>query len=516
MFVTKWTADGAWVWTRIWGSASNDDSAGIVCDQAGDVYVAGTTPGSFGGQTNSRVGYNDFCLTKFSSSGSFQWCQIWGSTNTDTCNDIAKDPNADYIYLVGTTANGIFDGQTNFPPGKFDRLAITAYDVSSVTRRWSRVWGATNRNNSAMGVSASAWVYVTGSTFGSFDGEINYSPAYEDFFITQFDAYGTKNWTRIRGTNNIENAYGVAQVGGSAYIVGAAFANLDGQTRVGGSDFMIVKYDSSGNWLWTRLWGTDWADYPTDLALEGTNDIFACGAVYQKGFGGQTNPGSDSAVITRWRQGPNVKPSASITRPIAGREFLEFESMLCTGSGTDTDDGVLTNLVWQFGTNSTLSYGTTTTVSAAWFGSQTVTAYAVDTEFATGKASVVVTVLADGDNGLPQSWETNYWPDGNSGGDTNDFDGDGVNNRSEWESGTDPTNPLSTFKCGNAQALPGTPQITIQWPSVSNHDYSVSSSSNLPAGFSPLTSVPPTPPMNTYTTPASADPQTYYRVEVIR
>ena len=56
----------------------------------------------------------------------------------------------------------------------------------------------------------------------------------------------------------------------------------------------------------------------------------------------------------------------------------------------------------------------------------------------------------------------------------------------------------------------------MQWPSVSNRDYSVSSSSNLPAGFSPLATVPATPPLNTYTTPASADPQSYYRVEASR
>jgi hypothetical protein len=523
MFITKWTSDGTPLWTRIWGSTSNDDAAGIVCDSVNDVYVGGTTKGTFGtpGQTNAKVGFDDFCLTKYSSSGSFQWSRIWGCTNNDTCYDIAKDPNGEYLYLAGTTRNGIFDGQTNYSPVyNITRLALTAYNTDG-TRWWSRVWGATNKNNVATCVAAGSWVYVAGYTAGSFDDQTNVAYMFNtDYFVSQFEFdTGVRKWTRIHGTNAVEEVRSIAQDSyANVYLGGQALDDLDGQTRVGGADLLLVKYDPSGNRLWTRLWGG-----PTDdgqilgIALDGTNGIYACGDT-DESFGGQTNPSPTwgSAVLTRWRQGPNVIPSASIQKPITGREFLVNETVLCAGRGNDTDDGALTNLQWRFGTNSTISYGMTATVSAAWSGSQTVTAYAIDTEFATGKASVVVTVLADGGNGLPQLWETNYWPTGNSGGDTNDFDGDGVNNRSEWESGTDPTNPLSTFKFGNAQVVPGTPRITIQWPSVSNRDYSISSSSNLPMGFSSLASVPPTPPLNTYTTPASADPQIYYRVEVIR
>lgn len=517
-FLTKWTAEGTLVWTRIWGATNDDNAAGVVVDQANDVYVGGSTAGSFGsaGQTNARVGVWDFCLTKRASDGTFQWSRIWGSTNTDYCYDLTVDPYDTALYLCGYTRNGVFDGQTNF--FAYDRLALTAINTSG-TRLWSRVWGATNKHNYARAVTAYNNVDVAGITFGSFDGQSNHSTGVNsDFFLTQFDMSGTKNWTRIHGTNAIEEAYGVAEdVWGNVYALGIAYGDLDGQTRAGGvySDLMLVKYDSLGTRLYTRLWGTDGDDTAVDLVLDGTNGIYACGSVY-KSWWGQTNPGGESAMLSRWRQGPNVPPSALIQKPTPSREILANETVLCVGSGTDTDEGPVTNLFWRFGTNALSGSGQTCTVSSATAsGAQTVTLYAVDSELGTGTATVVVTVLQNS-GGVPETWQTNYWPYGDSGGATNDFDHDGMDNRSEWETGTDPTNPADYFRCSSAQQISGAPQFVIQWPSASNRDYEVSSAWDIPSGFSQLAIVPATPPVNTYTTPATANPQTYYRVHSSR
>ncbi len=524
MFLTKWATDGTWVWTRIWGSSSDDTSAGVVIDSKNDPYVGGTTAGSFGtlGQTNTRAGLPDFCLSAYDKYGAFQWSQIWGGTNGDTCYDIAIDPY-DYIYLCGDSRNDVFDGQPN--NYAYDRLALTGFNAqqSPAVRLWSRVWGATNKHNAARSVCAYSYVYVAGWTFGSFDGESNKSSAgNSDFYVSQFEFdSGNRNWTRIHGTNSIEEAHGVAQdVYGNAYVTGIAFANLDGQTRVGGSDYLLLKYDAGGARQWTRLWGSvndDNGGY--GLVLDTAGNVIVCGSTYGS-FGGQINPGGgtyENPTLTRWRMTTNTPPKAIITRPTAGREFLMNEPVLCIGQGDDVDDGPLTNLVWRIGTNGVYGYGPTCTVSAAAAaGQQTVTLRVADTESGTGVTSVAVTVLADGGSGLPQSWETNHWPAGNSGGATNDFDHDGADNWTEWQCGTNPTNSQSVFRFGNPRTVPGRPQIVLEWPSASNRQYVVSMSSNLPNGFMPLTAVTPTPPLNTYTTPASPSPQGYYRVEVDR
>lgn len=44
----------------------------------------------------------------------------------------------------------------------------------------------------------------------------------------------------------------------NVYVTGFVSGSLDGQTFTGtsGTDIVLVKYDTSGNWLWTRVRGT--------------------------------------------------------------------------------------------------------------------------------------------------------------------------------------------------------------------------------------------------------------------
>ncbi len=346
-FLTKWSSNGDKQWTRIWGSSSNDTAAGVVVDRFINVYLAGHTLGQFGtpGQTNTRLGRADFCVSSYSgASGTFQWSQIWGSTNSDYCYGVAIDPY-DWIFLVGTTTAGKFVDQTN--QFNVQRLAISAFFEGMP--RWHRVWGATNRNNDAYAVCAdqAGYVYVAGRTFGSFDGQPFQTNAFNnpDFFVTCFETDSrTQIWTRLRGGTSWEEAYAVWSDGaGSVYVGGVTGGDFDGQTRAGGSDFMLVKFNSAGAHQWTRFGGSASDEYGImGLAADAAGNIFSCGTTYGS-FGGQTNPGSDSASLSRWRMASNTPPQVAIIRPAAGREFLQGENILCVGSAMDDDDGSLTN-----------------------------------------------------------------------------------------------------------------------------------------------------------------------------
>ena len=76
-------------------------------------------------------------------------------------------------------------------------------------------------------------------------------------FISLPSMAQTKAWTRLIGTVNTEIGYGVAvDAGGNVYVTGFTDGPLDGQPYVGVQDIYLVKYDSSGTKLWTRLCGT--------------------------------------------------------------------------------------------------------------------------------------------------------------------------------------------------------------------------------------------------------------------
>ena len=91
---------------------------------------------------------------------------------------------------------------------------------------------------------------MTGYTLGELDGNTNSGG--RDIFLVKYDSSGTKQWTKLLGTSSTDMyltswGYGVTtDSSGNIYVTGNTSGGLDGNTSSGGSDIIIVKYDSSG------------------------------------------------------------------------------------------------------------------------------------------------------------------------------------------------------------------------------------------------------------------------------
>jgi len=78
----------------------------------------------------------------------------------------------------------------------------------------------------------------------------------QDFFVMKFESSGAWVWTRQRGSASQDRAYSVAtSSSGDVYVAGDTYGSLDGHTRLGFSDAFVMKFSSSGVWQWTRTEG---------------------------------------------------------------------------------------------------------------------------------------------------------------------------------------------------------------------------------------------------------------------
>ena len=90
-----------------------------------------------------------------------------------------------------------------------------------------------------------------------------------------------------------------------------------------------------------------------------------------------------------------------------------------------------------------------------------------------------------------------------------------MDDRAELLAGTNPKDADSVFKIVSADVLPFGDTMILSWSSVSNKQYSVWGSTNLPAGFRLLrNNVPATPPINSYTDALSGLDHKFYRLQV--
>ena len=183
----------------------------------------------------------------------------------------------------------------------------------------------------------------------------------------------------------------------------------------------------------------------------------------------------------------NLNPSSTILAPSTNTTVMSSQSLLFQGSGVDPEGSPL-RYVWADTTNSAIAEGSTTTGRIACAGQRTLKLITFDAWAGHAVSSRPLTVIADcNTNGLPDEWETCYWPTGGCGCATNDFDHDGHSNYMEWLAGTDPTDASSVLKW-NHSAKSGS-RMNLGWSAQSGKDYVVLSSTNIGGPFTTSTVV---------------------------
>jgi len=291
-FLAKYASDGTKTWTKLLGTSTSEFSNGVATTSDGSVYITGVTFGDLDGETNA--GYIDAFLTKYDSEGTKAWTKLLGSSNSDSTSTGVAAASDGSVYITGYTS-GNLDGETN--AGSYDAF-LTKYS-SDGTKVWTKLIGTSNSDLSK-GVAAASdgSVYITGYTTGNLDGEIN--AGRRDAFLTKYSSDGTKAWTKLLGTSNIEYGYGVAtSTDGSLYITGRTKGNLDEETNAGSYDAYLTKYSSDGTKAWTKLLGTSTVDLSNGVATTSDGSVYISGYTHGN-LDGETNAGSNDIFVTKY------------------------------------------------------------------------------------------------------------------------------------------------------------------------------------------------------------------------
>src|SRR5262245_4311345 len=92
-------ADGRRVWSRQFGSGTDDVATGVATDGAGNVVVTGATDGSLDG---TNRGESDAFLAKIAPDGTMVWLRQLGSGSRDGASSTAIDRHGN-IVIAGLT-----------------------------------------------------------------------------------------------------------------------------------------------------------------------------------------------------------------------------------------------------------------------------------------------------------------------------------------------------------------------------------------------------------------------------
>ncbi len=289
MFLTKIGADGVRRWTLQRGTGNYDAGTAVAVDVSGNVYVAGDSQGSLDGNTSS--GDLDVFLMKFDRDGVWQWTRQLGTSGSDYVSAMALDGNGN-VYITGPTY-GAFNGYQN--AGNQDYFLIK-FDTAGGWQ-WTYQNGTPGYDPSAaLAVDNNGNLYLTGATNGALDG--NTGSGNYDVFLSKFDANGARLWTRLRGTAGSDGTAGIAlDAKGNILVAGTTGGGLDGNISAGAGDIFMMQFDNNGVWQWSRQRGSTLNDSASALLRDSKGGLYIAGTTYGNVDGNTSSGGTDMILI---------------------------------------------------------------------------------------------------------------------------------------------------------------------------------------------------------------------------
>ncbi|HZH77784.1 MAG TPA: SBBP repeat-containing protein, partial [Archangium sp.] len=292
LFLVKYDAAGARLWTRQLGSRDYDQASSVTTDAAGNVYVAGVTYGDLDGNINQGGFEGDMFLVKYTADGHKKWTRQFGTTLLDQADGVAVD-RVGNVYVAGIT-QGVFPGTSGL--GDQD-LVVAKFSAEGGERLWARQLG-TSEYDSLGGVATdpNGVVYLSASTYGLLKGQ---APAGGvDVLLFKVGSAGDVLWARQLGTEGDDNAAGVAtDIAGNLYVTGSTAGAWPGHTNAGELDMMVLKVSPEGTRQWARQIGTPLGEHAEDLAVDARGNVTLGGATFGAFPGGKELGGLDVVVL---------------------------------------------------------------------------------------------------------------------------------------------------------------------------------------------------------------------------
>jgi hypothetical protein len=248
-----------------------DYGSELCVDAAGNVYVVGETQGQGTGI--------DFLVLKYDHRGHLIWSRTYDGEGGD---------DHGYLIKLDPLGNVIVAGDSAGTSSDVDIVVLKYSPIGALL--WERRYNGPGNSYDGTGsgrtlaVDQLGNVVVCGTSIGAgtdYDAvTLKYSPA------------GTLLWERrFNGpASSFDDAYAIAiDAGGNSYVAADTYSAMSGST-----DFVVLKYDPSGNLQWSRSYdGPDHADETIyAIALDMADNV------YIAGISDSIDTGADFATVS--------------------------------------------------------------------------------------------------------------------------------------------------------------------------------------------------------------------------
>ena len=245
-------------WQRAFGGTGLNEAGSVQQTADGGYIVAGCTS-SFGADEL------DVWLIKTDRKGIEEWNRTFGGTDWNFALSVHQTADGGYI-AAGRTETGSLGGNGSAMLIKVDPAG---------NREWQRAFGETGNDvaNSVQQTADGGYI-VAGDTYGYGAGG--------SFWLIKTDSSGVEEWQRAFGETWLDEASSVQQTADGGYIVAGDTYGFG----AGGSDFWLIKTDSSGVEEWRKTFGGTGDDVANSVQQTADGGYIVAGYTSSFGAGG--------------------------------------------------------------------------------------------------------------------------------------------------------------------------------------------------------------------------------------
>lgn len=303
VFLSKFTSDGDYLWTRTWGGddvSPSDTGMNLCVDDNSNIIVTGYCGGNVdlmpgpGEDWRDGFGSYDSFIIKFDPDGNRQWAWNWGGPGMDMGMATVAD-SAGNIFVCHDY-EGMVDlnpdvGVDEFTAVGATDVALTKYDPDG-NYLWSVSFGGEMMlMSTAITMDSMENIIITGDFGGEVDfdpgpGEdIQTSPMEMSVFCNKLDKDGNHLWANVWGGMMAGMQVAVDSMDG-IYVPGDFMDMVDFDPGPGvddrmsyemTGDFFITKFDADGNYEWTNTFGGPMNEIGYGVAIDPNDRIYVTG-----------------------------------------------------------------------------------------------------------------------------------------------------------------------------------------------------------------------------------------------
>jgi hypothetical protein len=231
IFIVKTDSAGNIQWTRTIESSRSESALDII--QTVDSGYA-----LVGYQEQEAAGNNDVYFIKLNADGDTLWSHTYGGYETDAARSVVQ--TKDYGYAI--------TGRTDSQGAGGSDIYLIKTD-SSGRMQWSRtIGGSGNEWANVVRQTPDHGYILAGETDSNNGRSFN-------IYVVRTDSSGNPLWWNSRGMLHDEEAYDVQLTPDSGFIV----AGHSSSTSVRGDQLYLLKYDRTGELLWSNGFDYDYS-----------------------------------------------------------------------------------------------------------------------------------------------------------------------------------------------------------------------------------------------------------------